>query len=283
MKTPHRLYEDLVASGGRPLDQAPGLQELLRHGLAFHAPGPAGKVCAVPPIAAMRRLLSYEQRNVIRAHRRIIERYAELENLERRYPAGAPAAGVDVLTDQAAVATAAHDLAAEECCDVLGELVALINPGGKRQRRLIDPDLLAESATRAAVEDAATAGAEVRALTGLPAPMLVTESSALIRLAPDGPVLLVRGGGLVRSLAELFDLLWTRGAPLAGDRPSDAPSDVQLRILRLAAAGLKDEAIARSLGRSVRWVRRHFELLEELLGATNRMTLGVAATRRGWV
>jgi DNA-binding NarL/FixJ family response regulator len=58
---------------------------------------------------------------------------------------------------------------------------------------------------------------------------------------------------------------------------------VQLEILRLAAAGLKDDAIARALGRSSRWVRRHFEALEERLGATNRLTLGIAAARRGWV
>ena len=97
--------------------------------------------------------------------------------------------------------------------------------------------------------------------------MLVTEGAAMVRLAPapDGPVLLARGGGLVDALASLFELLWSRGAPLAADRPSDAPSEVQLHILRLAATGLKDEAIARSLGRSVRWVRRHFELLEESL------------------
>jgi DNA-binding NarL/FixJ family response regulator len=65
--------------------------------------------------------------------------------------------------------------------------------------------------------------------------------------------------------------------------PDDAPAPVQLEILRLAGMGLKDDAIARSLGRSSRWVRRHFEVLEEMLGATNRLTLGIAAARRGWV
>ena len=283
-----------MVDGGRPvgedLDETPALRELMQHGLAFHTPGPASRICAVTPIAAMRRLLSFEQRNVIQAHRRIIERYAELENLERRYPAGAPATGVTVLTDQAAVVAAAYDVAADARADCrgvigprLGELVTLTGPPGVRQRRLVDPDLLTEPADRGVVESAAAGGIEFRVLPGLPPPMLVTESAAMIRLMPDGPVLFVRGDGLVRSLGGLFDLLWTRAAPLAGDQPADAPSPVQLRILRLAAAGLKDEAIARSLGRSVRWVRRHFELLEELLGATNRMTLGVAATRRGWV
>ncbi|MGX6605388.1 helix-turn-helix domain-containing protein [Micromonosporaceae bacterium Da 78-11] len=294
----HHLYERLVAAGGRPADGSvpvPALEELIRHGLAFVTPGPGPLICAVSPITAMRRLLSTEQQNVIRAHQRIIERYAELENLERRYPAGLPAtsaAGVDVLTDPNAVLTAAYDLVAdarEECRGVvgprLGELVTVAGRPGLRQRRLIRSAVLAEPEARDVVENAALTGIEFRALPELPAPMLVIDNAALIRLDPssDVPVLLVRGGSLIRSLAGLFDLLWSRAIPLTGDQPADAPSAVQLRILRLAAAGLKDEAIARSLGRSVRWVRRHFELLEESLGATNRMTLGVAATRRGWV
>src|SRR4051812_2997002 len=101
----HHLYQDLVASGDRPagdgLDDTPALRELIQHGLAFRTPGPARRICAVSPIAAMRRMLACEQRDVIRAHRRIIERYAELEHLERHYPAGAPPTGVLVLIDEA--------------------------------------------------------------------------------------------------------------------------------------------------------------------------------------
>lgn len=295
----HHLYEQLVASGGRPVDDALGpeasaVQELIRRGLAWQVPAPVPRICAVSPVTAMRRLLSQEQQNVIRAHRQIIERYAELEVLERRYPAGTPVSSeVEVLSGAEELSAAAFDLLAgarEQCRSVLGPRLGELGATGPatqvRQRRLIPTRSLEDPGLRDTVEAAAATGVEYRVLPQLPAPMLLTESAAMVRLgSPEATGLLVRGAGLLDSLTRLFDLLWTGATPLTGPvaRPADAPSSVQLQILRLAAAGLKDEAIARSLGRSVRWVRRHFELLEEVLGATNRMTLGIAATRRGWV
>ncbi|MFG2054009.1 hypothetical protein ACGFI9_08235 [Micromonospora sp. NPDC048930] len=113
--------------------------------------------------------------------------------------------------------------------------------------------------------------------------LTVADGAALVGLASTrGEAVLVRSPALVDALVDYFELLWRRAVPvepLAGG----GPSNVQLQVLRLAAAGLKDEAIGRSLGRSTRWVRRHMESLEDLLGATNRLTLGIAAARQGLV
>ncbi|MFD9398969.1 response regulator transcription factor [Streptomyces sp. NPDC060011] len=46
---------------------------------------------------------------------------------------------------------------------------------------------------------------------------------------------------------------------------------------------MKDEAIARQLGWSVRTMRRRTSRLHELLGAANRFQAGVIAQRRGWI
>jgi hypothetical protein len=287
----HHLYDQLVASGGRPAGdpaaaESTALGELVRRGLVYRTSEPEPHLYAVSPVTAMRRLLAAEQRDVLRAHRRLIDRYAELETLQQRFPPGD--GGPDLITGAAAVLSAAHDLSddARKLCHLLhGAPFVEIDrpaPAGVPHRRLLTTDALAGAGIHEAVEAATAIGAEVRVLPLLPPPMLVTEGAALVPL-PGGNALLIRTGHLVESLDHLFGLLWDRATPIGGEMPADGPSPVQLRILRLASTGLKDEAIARSMGRSVRWVRRHFEVLEELLGATNRLTLGIAATRRNWV
>jgi DNA-binding NarL/FixJ family response regulator len=82
-----------------------------------------------------------------------------------------------------------------------------------------------------------------------------------------------------------FDLKWAQAAPwMPSGTPTPAKDDTQRqRILDALAAGLKDEAIARQLGVSVRTVRRHITALMQELGASTRFAAGVAAVRRGWV
>jgi sugar-specific transcriptional regulator TrmB len=288
----YHFYDRLLVAGGCPAadiadHETPLLEDLLARRLVFRTAGPAPRFCAVPPMTAVLRLLDGEQQEVLRAQRRLIERYSALESLERRIPAGA--GGVEVVDDAEIVAHDLVDRARSRCLLIqgshLGPPEALTPAAAVRHRRMIDMSLLSDPAARAAAEGVTAGGAEVRVLPQAPTPMLVTDAAALVRMGPPptSTVLLIRGGDLVESLARLFDLLWAGAVPLTGERPVDGPSAVQLRILRLSAAGLKDEAIARALGRSVRWVRRHFEVLEELLGATNRMTLGIAASRRNWV
>nr|WP_243727306.1 LuxR C-terminal-related transcriptional regulator [Actinocrispum wychmicini] len=53
------------------------------------------------------------------------------------------------------------------------------------------------------------------------------------------------------------------------------------RLLSLLAAGLKDEAIARQLGVSLRTVHRRTSELSESLGARTRFQAGMRAERQG--
>ena len=303
------LYQQLITSGGRPVRAElpgvarddPALLELIGRGLVQETPEPAPRVYGVAPAVAMRRLMAHERQVLLQAHQRLVRHYADLERLERRYASGhrdlVASPGGEVLHGAEAIAVRAHELAAAartECRVMYGPDTGYLSasptpgPGSRvRHRALLDPQVLADQGRRDVLDHATTAGVEHRILDGLPAPMTVTDDAALVRTRPDhaDQVLLIRSPALVTSLAKLFDLLWTGATPLAPvivDAP-DAPPAVQLQVLRLAAMGLKDEAIARSLGRSSRWVRRHMECLEERLGATNRLTLGVAAARRGWV
>jgi DNA-binding NarL/FixJ family response regulator len=89
---------------------------------------------------------------------------------------------------------------------------------------------------------------------------------------------IVRTPGVVDALRMLFDTLWRQSAPLPGTQPAgDRPST---QILKLLAAGAKDETIARQLGLSLRTVRRRVAELIGELGATTRFQAGAEAARR---
>ncbi|MBB5960085.1 DNA-binding CsgD family transcriptional regulator [Saccharothrix tamanrassetensis] len=125
---------------------------------------------------------------------------------------------------------------------------------------------------------------EVRVLAGRPpAELLIVDDVAVVRLATGA--LVVRTPVLSSLLADYFEHLWDRAVPLADDgvRPAGGLTAVQRRILRLAAEGFKDDSIARVLGLSSRSVRRHMEKLAARAGASNRLTLGAAAARLGWI
>lgn len=301
------LYDELVSSEGLPVDgprgvarcQEPALAELSSHGLLWESAGPPRRVRAVSRAVALRRLISSRQRELAEAHRQLAEHYLQLDELESR-PAetGAPPPyGVELIRHQDRVSARLHDLAAgarREC----RILQADDRPGPVSDwpalrataretvgfRVICAPGVLRHHATRTSGQRPADDGPARRVLPELPASMVLVDEAAMVPVGA-GMALLVRAPALVVPLSEYFESLWSRATPLGdgGPAPDDSPAQVELQILRLAATGLKDEAIARSLGRSSRWVRRHFETLEQRLGATNRLTLGIAAARRGWV
>ena len=282
----HALYERLIASGGLPgaalgdpAPADPALAELTAHGLVWEAPGPPRRVRAVSRPVALRRVLGRRQRELAEAHRQLADHYTWLDRLTADGPAAAPAsAGVEVVHSPDAVLAAHHDLlaGAREC----RLLRAAPAPGWPAAPVTTVPVRTVRTPAAPAVD-----GPDCRVLTELPLTMTLIDEVALVPAGPAGETaLLIRAPALVGGLGQYFELLWAAAAPVvAACAADDGPAPIQREILRLAGQGLKDDAIARSLGRSSRWVRRHIEVLEERLGATNRFTLGVAAARRGWV
>ncbi|MEU7886045.1 LuxR C-terminal-related transcriptional regulator [Microbispora bryophytorum] len=87
---------------------------------------------------------------------------------------------------------------------------------------------------------------------------------------------LVHAPVVVGALRALFDALWAQAAPIS-------PRTNAQQVLRLAAHGLSDDAVARHLGVSVRTVRARFAEAMSELGAQSRFHAGVEAARRGWL
>ena len=84
---------------------------------------------------------------------------------------------------------------------------------------------------------------------------------------------------IVQAFIQLFDRTFERALPI----PADDESDVDAALLRLLAVGLKDEAIGRYLGCSLRTVRRRIAALMARHGAQTRFQLGAAVAASGLV
>ncbi|WP_229924980.1 helix-turn-helix transcriptional regulator [Streptomyces sulfonofaciens] len=96
----------------------------------------------------------------------------------------------------------------------------------------------------------------------------------------------IREASTVAYLCQIFEQTWDRATPFAdpvGQGLEKVSREIQETIIRLLAAGIKDEAIARRLGMSLRTARRHIADIMEQLDATSRFQAGVNAAARGLV
>jgi DNA-binding CsgD family transcriptional regulator len=132
------------------------------------------------------------------------------------------------------------------------------------------------------VRNWADVGEQQRLLDELPHAFTVFGTELVLSCTEWGAVtdglVAIRSPMLIDAFCAIFDQAWRAGLPVAHGIVRDAGND---RLLTMLAAGLKDEAIARYLGISLRTVRRRVSLLMEDLGAQTRFQLGSAAQRRG--
>jgi sugar-specific transcriptional regulator TrmB/DNA-binding CsgD family transcriptional regulator len=148
---------------------------------------------------------------------------------------------------------------------------------------LDDADLLDQ------VQQRQLAGEDVRLLPRPPARIILADDDLAFVALDDQPErirgVLVHASPLLTSIATLFDLLWERAIPLDGpdSEREDAwrISEEDAALLRLLAAGLKDQAIARHLGIGLRTVVRRIGNLSRALDAETRFQAGLQAARRG--
>ena len=133
-------------------------------------------------------------------------------------------------------------------------------------------------------------GESVRLLPRPPMRMVVADDDLAFVTLEDSDdrvrgVLLHRSP-LLTGLISLFDLLWERAIPLDAGASTTGEagwriSDDDAALLRLLAAGLKDQAIARHLGIGLRTVVRRIGNLSRALDAETRFQAGLQAARRG--
>ncbi|MFC8127458.1 helix-turn-helix domain-containing protein [Streptomyces sp. NPDC057302] len=131
-------------------------------------------------------------------------------------------------------------------------------------------------------------GEQARVLPGLRVKLAIADHRlALMPLSlnmTDVRAAVIRPSALLDALVDYWRLCWHKATPLIGPvGAADEPADEDKLLLSLLVSGVKDEAIARQLGWSVRTMRRRMSRLHEQLGAANRFQAGVIAARRGWL
>ena len=158
-----------------------------------------------------------------------------------------------------------------------------------RRSRVIYPARVLEEAPEV-VRRRAAVGEHVRVLAEVPGRLGVMGGAAALLPhrfdVPDGQLLVVRQPSLVEALTLMFEGLWERALAVPGldsaDEDTERATDRRLLLDQLAR-GAKDEQIARSLGVSLRTVRRRVADVLDELEATSRFQAGVEAVRRGWL
>lgn len=310
------LYERLLASSGCPpqelADAGPALDELRDLGLVWQeeaASSEASVVKAVSPAAALGRLLLRRQTELAELYQDLLAQYARWEEMMRDDPCFAQRTmtveGLDLLTGPAVAAAERNLVAAarHECLELAPDApAAAVDNGGAKgssgaagvplsagagdavRRRVVCTPARLDAARAAGCLDGARRE-WFRVLPSLPLRLLVCDGTALLRHGPDGGQAVVfRAPCVVAGLREYAELLWARATRVRPDEPVPAGlTPTSARVLRLLAAGFTDQAVAASLGISTRSVRRHVETLEQQAGAANRLTLGIAAVRNGWL
>jgi len=164
---------------------------------------------------------------------------------------------------------------------VVGSAIA----SGRRSRAIYPVRALTEAPDALRVR--AEAGEQVRVISDLATRLIVIGTTHAVLPEPlgarDSPRVLIRQPAIVGALTIMFELLWERAEPvpeldLGGPRPA-----MRRHLLEQLVQGAKDEQIARSLGLSLRTVRRRIADILIELGADTRFQAGAEAVRRGWL
>lgn len=155
--------------------------------------------------------------------------------------------------------------------------------GGRTQRGLYDAALLDSPESLARAHQYRVAGEEQRVIDKAPTEFCVFGDEAVVCVErwgdPASDYVLIRDPMLISMFTTTFEQAWAHSFPFPTER--GAPDEGDEQLLNLLGRGLKDEAIARYLGWSLRTVRRRVARLMEDLGARTRFQLGAEAVRAG--
>ncbi|MEV7870047.1 helix-turn-helix transcriptional regulator [Streptomyces sp. NPDC088124] len=147
---------------------------------------------------------------------------------------------------------------------------------------LEDPKILSRALRMAEL------GEQARVSPSVPLKLLVVDGCrAMLPLTASATggycAVVVWHSAVTEALQQLFELAWQQASPLGRPAGDGELPEAERMLIRLLAAGMKDEAVARHLGVSLRTLRRRVSDLQERLGAASRFQLGARAAERGWV
>ncbi|MEU2511437.1 helix-turn-helix transcriptional regulator [Streptomyces syringium] len=269
-------------------------------------PAVPGRVRAVDPDAVLGGLTESLRESIQQRQSQLQRVQEDFDRLRERFLRGrgqtSSPAGLEVIPSLEEV-RAALNRASAEC---RSELMTS-QPGGNRVPAAMEEALARDTAllhrgirirtlyhhtarfngpSQAYVAAASALGAEYRTAHELFGRIIVFDRE--LAFIPDhmgtwGAVA-IREPSVVAYLCEIFEQAWTHATVFseAGqDGLERVAKELDHTIVRLLAAGLKDESIARRLGMSLRTARRHIADIMETLGAESRFQAGMLAARAG--
>lgn len=282
------------------------LAALARRGLASRLPGRQVSYLAVAPDVSLQPMLARREDELLYVRTTIHELTAAFHRSSRHTH---PAELVEVVTGAQNIASRAFALQEGAQSSVRGidkPPYAMPNADtnadreyqrlreGIEYRILYDVESVRRPGKLDDIRASSQRGEKARILTNAPLKLwMVDDAAALIPIRGSGyavdAAFVIHPSTLLEALVALFELEWRRGVPVRaftvdGARaPAEvAPDEPTRALLGLLAAGLTDEAIARTLSVSLRTVQRRIHDLLLELGVTTRFQAGLAARERGW-
>ncbi|HET9519062.1 MAG TPA: helix-turn-helix domain-containing protein [Actinoplanes sp.] len=281
------------------------LHNLVALRLAQRADGRPARFRAAPPDIAITALVNERETALDQARRAVPDLLAEYQ---LGTAASLPTSLLEVLTGPGVGHRTFVDLLAATREEVLTfDRVSEQQHAGAVEVETEAPTLARGVAYRAVYESAAIEmpgrlphlrqlaqyGEQARLVPALPFKLLICDRRrAMLPLTMGAgrqteSVVLIGASVLLDGLVDVFESYWQRGVPLwsTGRREvaGSGLAEEEYEVLHLLLTGLKDEAIARQLGISMRTTRRRISSLLTTLGAASRFQAGAEAIRRGLV
>jgi len=298
--------EAASAVGVSPSEAERALRHLADSALASQIGGAAPRWTAVPPRPSLGALLARRRAELARVED-LVERLSETHEA-----VSGPRATdvVEVLKGEDEVPARYRQLLMGTSSEVLhlakppyvtGASASTETVGvtpGVQMRSVYETDGFTDAVSLTTALRGTGQGGKLRLTSQIPVKLVVFDrTAALLPIWGDRPSsgsLVVHSPALVMALVALFESVWERAEPVSLTRrhdPSDADRglstsgrDLRTReILRMMAAGMKDETIARILNVSRRTLQQHISDAGSLLGARTRFQIALLAAKRGWL
>lgn len=270
------------------------VQRLTDLGLVSQLAGRPARLVAVRPDAAVEALIARRHQELTSARRAAEVLLAEIP-VERRHK---PEEALEIVFGRQAVAARFHQLQQVAQHELLvldrppyAQDPQQPNPGehdllgrGVRCRGIYAPEALEIPGALDLLRAAVAAGEEARTCANVPIKLAIADRVMAIlpftgeHASMVDSALVVYASTVLDALVRLFDLLWATAVPVLPEETSSNPDE---DLLALLTAGLKDEAIARQLGVSLRTVHRRTSQLLDRLGARTRFQAGLRAGQLG--
>ncbi|MET9655708.1 helix-turn-helix transcriptional regulator [Streptomyces sp. NPDC006510] len=299
-----RLYAGALRLGRIARAEVEPAPCLMEFALLHPDPDDPAWLRPVPPSTALAQHLHPIEREILERRRHSVELTESFEPFMDISTLGPPSTHAITVLEGRNRINAALDLATAECRTE----VLTVQPGGGRSedrlseslerglsvvhrgvsiRTLYQHTARHSPSTLAYAERMTDENVEIRTLEELIGRLIVFDRTvAFIPASDDDQVALeLHHPGLVQYLANVFEQLWTRAAPLREEVKYEPTSlgisGVQRSIAQLLVEGHVDDSIARRLGMNVRTCRAHVAKLAAALGSNSRAQLGYLIARSG--